>query len=133
MGVRAYIGGALNNTTLRAIWRHSLACELLADEVAMADSVDKESANTTRPMHNVGSAFSPWAPPVSGSYLADRNSAICPRSDYPPCCPRIDRCHLVLNWARRLSLLCFLQNFYIALLPSSSRMSNRFVGAMHLS
>src|SRR5271167_4509696 len=44
VGVRAYLGDALNNITLRAIWRHSLACALVAEEVARAGSIDKNSA-----------------------------------------------------------------------------------------
>ncbi len=54
VGVRAYMGDALNNTTLRAIWRHSLACALLAEELAIAGSIDKDSAYTAGLMHDVG-------------------------------------------------------------------------------
>src|SRR5277367_6448918 len=44
VGVRAYLGDALNNATLRAIWRHSLACALLAEELARAGPIDKDAA-----------------------------------------------------------------------------------------
>jgi putative nucleotidyltransferase with HDIG domain len=54
VGVRAYMGDALNNTTLRAIWRHSLACALLAEELADAGTIDKNSAYTAGLMHDVG-------------------------------------------------------------------------------
>jgi HD-like signal output (HDOD) protein len=54
VGVRAYLGDALNNTTLRAIWRHSLACALVAEELASAGSIDKNSAYTAGLMHDVG-------------------------------------------------------------------------------
>jgi len=54
VGVRAYMGDALNNDSLRAIWRHSLACALIAEELARAGSIDKDSAYTAGLMHDVG-------------------------------------------------------------------------------
>jgi putative nucleotidyltransferase with HDIG domain len=54
VGVRAYMGDALNNESLRAIWRHSLACALIAEELARAGSIDKNSAYTAGLMHDVG-------------------------------------------------------------------------------
>jgi HD-like signal output (HDOD) protein len=54
VGVRAYMGDALNNDSLRAIWRHSLACALIAEELAMAGWIDKDSAYTAGLMHDVG-------------------------------------------------------------------------------
>jgi len=54
VGVRAYLGDALDNTTLRAIWRHSLACALLAEEMARAGLIDKDVAYTSGIMHDVG-------------------------------------------------------------------------------
>ena len=54
VGVRAYLGDALDNTTLRAIWRHSLACALVAEEIARAGSIDKNSAYTAGLIHDVG-------------------------------------------------------------------------------
>ncbi len=54
VGVRAYLGDALDNTTLRAIWRHSLACALVAEELARAGSIDKSSTYTAGLMHDVG-------------------------------------------------------------------------------
>jgi putative nucleotidyltransferase with HDIG domain len=54
VGVRAYLGDALDNTTLRAIWRHSLACALIAEELARVGSIDENSAYTAGLMHDVG-------------------------------------------------------------------------------
>jgi HD-like signal output (HDOD) protein len=55
VGVRAYLGDAINNATLRAIWRHSLACGLLARELAVGGGViDKDVAYTAGLMHDVG-------------------------------------------------------------------------------
>jgi len=54
VGVRTYLGDALHNNTLRAIWRHSLACALLAEEMARAGLMDKEVAYTAGIMHDIG-------------------------------------------------------------------------------
>src|SRR5271165_2366524 len=54
VGVRAYLGDALNHQSLRAIWRHSLACGLVAYRLAQAGSMDKEAAYTAGIMHDIG-------------------------------------------------------------------------------
>jgi HD-like signal output (HDOD) protein len=38
VGVRAYLGHSLSHHSLRAIWRHSLACALIAKQLAQASS-----------------------------------------------------------------------------------------------
>ncbi len=54
VGVRVYLGKSLNHQTLRAIWRHSLACALVANQLAMAGSMDKDAAYTAGIMHDIG-------------------------------------------------------------------------------
>jgi putative nucleotidyltransferase with HDIG domain len=54
VGVRAYLGGAMTNPALRAVWRHSLACALLAEEYAAVGLVNKETAYTAGIMHDIG-------------------------------------------------------------------------------
>ena len=54
VGVRAYLGNSLNHESLRAIWRHSLACALIANQLAAAGSVDKDSAYTAGILHDIG-------------------------------------------------------------------------------
>jgi putative nucleotidyltransferase with HDIG domain len=54
VGVRVYLGGALKNPSLRAIWRHSLACALLAEECADQSLMDKGTAYTAGIMHDIG-------------------------------------------------------------------------------
>lgn len=56
VGVRAYLRSALGNASLRAIWRHSLACALLAEEYAGFSLVDKGTAYTAGIMHDIGRA-----------------------------------------------------------------------------
>jgi putative nucleotidyltransferase with HDIG domain len=54
VGVRAYLGNSLNHESLRAIWRHSLACALIAKQLAAAGPMDKESAYTAGILHDIG-------------------------------------------------------------------------------
>ncbi len=53
VGVRAYLGNALNQESLRAIWRHSLACALIANQLATAGTTDKNSAYTAVSVHSL--------------------------------------------------------------------------------
>jgi HD-like signal output (HDOD) protein len=54
VGVRAYLGKSLEHDSLRAIWRHSLACGLIAQELAVAGSISKDAAYTAGVMHDIG-------------------------------------------------------------------------------
>jgi putative nucleotidyltransferase with HDIG domain len=54
VGVRAYLGKALDHPVLRAIWRHNLACALIAKELALLGLVDKDTAYTAGLMHDIG-------------------------------------------------------------------------------
>jgi putative nucleotidyltransferase with HDIG domain len=54
VGVRAYLGSSLNHESLRAIWRHSLACALIANQLAGAGSINKNSAYTAGILHDIG-------------------------------------------------------------------------------
>jgi putative nucleotidyltransferase with HDIG domain len=54
VGVRAYLGESLNHQSLRAIWRHSLASALVAQQVARAGSMDKHAAYTAGILHDIG-------------------------------------------------------------------------------
>jgi putative nucleotidyltransferase with HDIG domain len=54
VGVRAYLGNSLNHESLRAIWRHSLACALIANQLAAAGTNDKDSAYTAGILHDIG-------------------------------------------------------------------------------
>jgi len=54
MGMRAYLGQTLEVPVLRACWRHSLACAILAEEFAKVSTVDKDVAYTAGIIHDVG-------------------------------------------------------------------------------
>jgi HD-like signal output (HDOD) protein len=56
VGVRAYLGKSLTHPSLRAIWRHNLACGLVAEHQHLAASglMDKDAAYTAGVMHDIG-------------------------------------------------------------------------------
>ena len=54
VGVRAYLGDSLNNQSLLAMWRHSLACALIAQQLARAGSMPKDEAYTAGILHDIG-------------------------------------------------------------------------------
>jgi putative nucleotidyltransferase with HDIG domain len=54
VGVRGYMGKALNQPAMRAIWRHNLACALIADQLASVGHLDRDVAYTAGVMHDIG-------------------------------------------------------------------------------
>ena len=54
VGIRAYLGKSLNRLSLRAIWRHSLACALIADQLAQGGSLNRNTAYTAGVLHDIG-------------------------------------------------------------------------------
>ena len=54
VGVRAYMGKTLNEPCMRAIWRHNLACALIAEQLACAGLMDKDIAYTSGILHDIG-------------------------------------------------------------------------------
>jgi HD-like signal output (HDOD) protein len=55
VGVRTYLGKkALHSPAMRGIWRHNLACALIAQQVAAAGFIDKDIAFTSGVMHDIG-------------------------------------------------------------------------------
>jgi putative nucleotidyltransferase with HDIG domain len=54
VGIRAYLGKSLNRLSLRAIWRHSLGCALIAEQLAQGGSVNRNTAYTAGILHDIG-------------------------------------------------------------------------------
>jgi putative nucleotidyltransferase with HDIG domain len=54
VGVRAYLGRSLSHPSMRALWRHNLACALIAGLLASAGFMDKDSAYSAGVLHDVG-------------------------------------------------------------------------------
>jgi HD-like signal output (HDOD) protein len=54
VGVRTYLNGALSRPSMRAVWRHNVACGLIAEQLASAGFMDKDSAYTCGVIHDIG-------------------------------------------------------------------------------
>jgi HD-like signal output (HDOD) protein len=54
VGVRAYMGKTLSCPVMRGIWRHNLACALIADQLASVGFLDRDIAYTSGVMHDIG-------------------------------------------------------------------------------
>jgi len=54
VGVRAYLGKWLRHPTMRTLWRHNLACALIAQQVASAGIADRDIAYTAGVLHGIG-------------------------------------------------------------------------------
>lgn len=54
VGVRAYLGKAMSYPAMRNLWRHNLACAMIAQRLAEAGFIDKEMAYTSGILHDVG-------------------------------------------------------------------------------
>ena len=54
VGVRAYLGKSLNLPAMRELWRHNLACALIAEQLASAGFMDKDIAYTSGILHDIG-------------------------------------------------------------------------------
>lgn len=54
VGVRAYLDGALSRPSMRAVWRHNLACGMIAELLASSGFMDRHSAYTCGVIHDIG-------------------------------------------------------------------------------
>ena len=54
VGVRAYLGKWLGHPVMRTLWRHNMACALIAEQIASAGTTDRNIAFTAGVMHGIG-------------------------------------------------------------------------------
>lgn len=54
VGVRAYLGKAMSYPSMRQLWRHNLACAIIAERIARVGFIDKDVAYTSGILHDVG-------------------------------------------------------------------------------
>lgn len=54
VGVRAFLGKSLSLPAMRDLWRHNLACALIAEQLASAGFLDKGIAYTSGVLHDIG-------------------------------------------------------------------------------
>jgi HD-like signal output (HDOD) protein len=54
VGVRTYLGKSLNHPLIRNVWRHNLACAMIARDLASAGFMDPDTAYTAGVVHDIG-------------------------------------------------------------------------------
>ena len=54
VAVRSYMGKTLSHPAMQVIWRHNLACALIAEQLASAGFMDRDIAYTSGVMHDLG-------------------------------------------------------------------------------
>ncbi len=54
VGIRAYLGKTMSYPAMRSLWRHNLACAIIAADIANSGSIDKDTAYTAGILHDIG-------------------------------------------------------------------------------
>lgn len=54
VGVRAYMGKSMGHAAMKAVWRHNLACAIVAQRLASGGLIDKDAAYTCGILHDIG-------------------------------------------------------------------------------
>lgn len=103
VGVRTYLGPHLRKPALRACWRHSLACALIAEELAGIAMMDKSTAYTVGMMHDIGRfALAVIQPEAYSTFLEKTQAEASEVLRQERELFELDHCevggHLVANW-----------------------------------
>ena len=54
VGARAYLGKSMSHPSMRGLWRHNLACAIIAGRMASVGFLDKDTAYTSGILHDIG-------------------------------------------------------------------------------
>jgi putative nucleotidyltransferase with HDIG domain len=54
VGVRAYLGRTMSHPAMKNLWRHNLACALIAQRLGSIGFIDKDTAYTSGILHDIG-------------------------------------------------------------------------------
>jgi HD-like signal output (HDOD) protein len=54
VGVRSYLGKSLNHPLIRNVWRHNLACAMIARDLAASGFMDQDIAYSCGVLHDIG-------------------------------------------------------------------------------
>jgi putative nucleotidyltransferase with HDIG domain len=103
IGMKAYLGDSLDVPALRACWRHSLACAVVAEEMARASLMEEDVAYTAGLMHDIGRlALAVAYPQKYAAFLMSTEKEPCDAVQYERELFGIDHCQagrlLVLRW-----------------------------------
>ncbi|WP_420238469.1 HDOD domain-containing protein [Telmatobacter bradus] len=73
VGVRAYLGKAMSFPVLKHLWHHNLACAVISEKLAIASSLDKDTAFTVGILHDIGRAALAVIQPQEYAALLNRH------------------------------------------------------------
>jgi putative nucleotidyltransferase with HDIG domain len=73
VGVRAYLGKTMSYPAMRHLWRHNLACALIAQRLAQAGFIDRDTAFTAGILHDVGRMGLALIQPAAYAALLDKH------------------------------------------------------------
>jgi putative nucleotidyltransferase with HDIG domain len=101
--LRHYIGRSLDIPWIRMCWRHSLACAVIAEELARGSSLGEDVAYTAGIIHDIGRfALAVAFPDRCGRLLAETDNACCDVLERERECFGMDHCEagkaLMLRW-----------------------------------
>jgi len=71
VGVRAYLGKSMSYPSMRNLWRHNLACAIIAERLASVGLIDKDTAYTAGILHDIGRIALAVVQPKDYSALLD--------------------------------------------------------------
>jgi HD-like signal output (HDOD) protein len=71
VGARAYLGKSMSQPALRGLWRHNLACAIIAKRLASLGSQDEDMAYTLGIMHDLGRTALAGIQPREYAHLLD--------------------------------------------------------------
>ena len=78
VGMRVYLTDSMKIPALLACWRHSLACALVAEELAVGNFMDKDSVYTAGLIHDIGRlALAVIQPAQYAHFLAGTDACPC--------------------------------------------------------
>jgi putative nucleotidyltransferase with HDIG domain len=73
VGVRAYLGKTMSYAAMRNLWRHNLGCAIIAQRLAQAGFIDKDTAFTAGILHDVGRMGLAVIQPAAYAALLDKH------------------------------------------------------------
>jgi putative nucleotidyltransferase with HDIG domain len=76
VGVRAYLGKTMSYPAMRNLWRHNLACAIVAQRLAAAGSIDKDTAFTAGILHDVGRMGLAVIQPAAYAALLEKHQGV---------------------------------------------------------
>jgi HD-like signal output (HDOD) protein len=102
--LRQYIGRSLDVPWIRMCWRHSLACAVIAEELARGSSLEEDVAYTAGIIHDIGRfGLAVAFPQRCGKLLVETDDACCDVLERERECFGMDHCEagqaLMVRWA----------------------------------